>query len=95
MQALFTTMLKEMKRDVGANLDVARALTKEVIGRLLDELSKGQDAPLTSITPEQLTDAIVHTADDGNLAPEKLAEFRHGVLTLFENLPRGNDTSTQ
>ena len=95
MQALFTTMLKEMKRDVGSNLDAARALTKEVIGRLLDELSEGQDAPLTSITPEQFTDAITHTVDDGNLAPEKLAEFRHGILTLFENLPRDKDTSAQ
>ncbi len=95
MQALFTTMSKEMKRDVGSNLDSARALTKEVIGHLLDELSKGQDTPLISITPEQITDAIVHTVDDGNLTPEKPAEFRHGVLALFESLPRGNDTSTQ
>ncbi len=95
MQTLFTTMLKEMKRDVGSNLEPARALAKEVIGRMMEELSKGQEAPLTSITPEQMTDAIVDTVDDGTLAPEKLAEFRRGVLSLFENLPRANDTSTQ
>ena len=95
MQDVFTTMLKEMKRDVGSDLESARVLAKEVMGRLLDELSKGQDAPLTSITPEQMADAIAGTVDDGAVPPEKLAEFRHGVLTLFENLPRGNDTSAQ
>ena len=93
MQALFTTILKEMKRDAGSDLESAKALTKEVIGRLIDEVTKGQEASLTSITPEQITDAIVHTADDGSLDPEKLAEFRGGVLTLFENLPRPNDTN--
>lgn len=95
MQTLLTTMLKEMKHDAGSNLGPARLLTKEVIGRMMEKLSKGQDAPLTSITPEQMTDAIVDTVDDGTLAPEKLAEFRHGVLSLFENLPRVNDTSAQ
>ena len=94
MQALFTTMLKEMKREVGSSLDSARALTKEVIGRLLNELSKGQNISLISITPEQITDAIVHTADNGTLDPEKLEEFRSGVLSLFENLPRADYISS-
>ena len=95
IQTVFTTMLKELKRDVGSDLESAKAVTKETVGRLMDELSKGQEALLTSVTSEQITDAIVHTVDDGTLAPEKLAEFRCGVLSLFENLPRPNDTSPQ
>ena len=95
IQSMFVTMIKAMKRNAGSDLELAKMLTKEVIGRLMDELTKGQEAPLTSITPEQITDAIVHTVDDGILDPEKLAEFRGGVLSLFENLPRADDISAQ
>lgn len=69
-------------------------MTKEVVERMMDELSKGQEAPLTSITPDQVTDAILHTVGD-EIDREKLAELRRGLVSLFENLPKANDTSGQ
>ncbi len=85
-------LLKELKRDVGSDLGPAKAATREVVSKMLAELTKGQDAPLSSVTPEQITDAIVHTVDGAGLDPEKLAEFRGGLVALFENLPRADST---
>lgn len=94
IQNTFTAMLREMKREIGSDLEPAKAVTKEVVERMMTELSKDQTAPLVSISPEQITDAILHTVDDGT-DPEKLAEFRRGLVSLFENLPKANDTSGQ
>ena len=94
IQTVFMNMLKEMKHDVGSDLGTAKNVTKEVVERMMDELSKGQEAPLTSITPDQVTDAILHTVGD-EIDREKLAEFRRGLVSLFENLPKANDTSGQ
>lgn len=88
-------ILREMKQDAGSNLDKPKRVTKEVLGKLMTELTKGQDALSPSITPEQIADTIIHTADGSVLDPEKLAEFRSGVVSLFENLPRANDTNDQ
>ena len=49
---------------------------------------------MTSITPDQVTDAILHTVGD-EIDREKLAELRRGLVSLFENLPKANDTSGQ
>lgn len=94
IQTVFMNMLKEMKHDVGSDLGTAKNVTKEVVERMMDELSKGQEAPLTSITPDQVTDAILHTVGD-EIDREKLAELRRGLVSLFENLPKANDTSGQ
>jgi len=91
MQNTFVLMLKEMKRDAASNLEPAKTATKEVVSKMLAELTKGQGAPLATITPEQITDAIVHTVDGAGLDPEKLAEFRGGLTALFEDLPRAGD----
>ena len=94
IQTMFITILKEIKRDAGSNLEPTKAVTKEIVRRLINELSKGQEAPLTSITPEQITDAILYTVGNGD-EPEKLAEFRRGLVSLFETLPKANDTGGQ
>lgn len=94
IQTVFMNMLKEMKHDVGSDLGTAKNVTKEVVERMMDELSKGQEAPLTSITPDQVTDAILHTVGD-EIDREKLAELRRGLVSLFENLPKANNTSGQ
>jgi len=92
IQNMFILMLKEMKRDAGSDLEPAKATTKEIVDAMIAELTKGQDAPLASVTPEQITDAIIHTADGTGLDPEKMAEFRGGLTALFENLPRADNT---
>ncbi len=91
IQNTFMVLLKELKRDAGSDLEPAKAATKEIVDKMLAELTKGQEAPLASATPEQITDAIVHTVDGTGLDPEKLAEFRGGLTALFESLPRADD----
>lgn len=95
IQNTFMAIVREMKQDTGSNLDRPKRVTKEVLGKLMAELTKGQDALSPSVTPEQITDAIIHTVDGSELDLEKLAEFRDGLASLFENLPRPNETHDQ
>ena len=95
MQNTFMVILRELKQTTGSNLEPAKAATKEIIDKMMSELTKGQDALSPSVTPEQITDAIIHTVNGSELDPEKLAQFRSGVMALFENLPMANDTHDQ
>jgi len=88
IQNTFMVMLKEMKKDMASELAAKQVATKEIVAQMMAELTKGQDKPLTKITPEQMTDAILHTVDTSVLDPDKLAGFRSGVVSLFEALPR-------
>ncbi len=88
IQNTFMAMLREMKRDMESTLAEKQTATKEIVAQMMAELTKGQDKPLTEITPEQMTDAILHTVDTTVFDPDKLADFRSGVVSLFENLPR-------
>lgn len=95
IQNTFMTILREMKQNAGSNLEPSKSVTKEIIEKMMAELNKGQEALSPSITPEQITDAILHTVDDTALPPETLTELRGGLVSLFESLPRINDTHDQ
>ena len=95
MQNTFMAILRELKQTTGSNLEPAKAATKEIIDKMMSELTKGQDALSPSATPEQITDAIIHTVDGSELDPEKLTEFRDGLVSLFENLPKVNNPNGQ
>lgn len=88
IQNTFMAMLREMKRDMESALAENQAATKEIVAQMMAALTKGQDKPLTAITPEQIVDAVIHTVDGAELDPDKLAEFRIGALSLFEALPK-------
>lgn len=92
IQNTFISILKEMKRDAGSSLEPAEAATSEVVGQMMVELAKNQDVPLTAITPEQIVDAIVHTAGGAGLNAEGAEALRGGLLSAFETLPRGDNT---
>lgn len=92
IQNTFMTMLKEIKREAGSNLKPAKAVTSEVVRQMMVELTKNQDTPLTAITPEQIVDAIVHTAGGAGFSAEGAEALRGGLLSAFETLPRGDDT---
>lgn len=87
IQNMFMSILRELKQEAGSNLEPAKTVTKEVIEKMMVDLSKGQDALTPFVTPELITDAILDRVDDEALAPEKIAEFRAGVTALFEGLP--------
>ena len=88
IQNTFMAMLKEMKQSKESSLAETQAATKEIVAQMMTELTKGQDRPLSEITPEQMTDAILHTVDTTAFDPDKLSDFRSGVVALFENLPK-------
>ena len=88
IQNTFMVMLKEMKKDMASELAARQAATKEIVAQMMAELTKGQDKPLAEITPEQMTDTILHTVGTSVLDPDKLSAFRSGVVSLFEALPR-------
>lgn len=92
IQKTFMTILKEMKRDAGSGLESAKATTSEIVRQMMAELTKGQDVPLTVITPEQIVDAIIHTAGGAGLNAEGAEALRGGLLSAFETLPRGDNT---
>lgn len=92
IQNTFMTMLKEMKREAGANLEPAKTVTSEVVRQMMAELTKNQDMPLTAITPEQIVDAIIHTAGGAGLSEEGAEALRGGLLSAFESLPGSGDT---
>ncbi|MDE6454797.1 MAG: XRE family transcriptional regulator, partial [Dysosmobacter sp.] len=92
IQNTFMTILKEMKRDARSGLESAKAITSESVRQMMAELTKGQDVPLTAITPEQIVDAIVHTAGSAGLSEEGAVALRGGLLSAFESLPGSGDT---
>ena len=75
IQNTFMAMLREMKRDMESTLAEKQTATKEIVAQMMAELTKGQDKPLTEITPEQMTDAILHTVDTTVFDPDKLTDF--------------------
>ena len=87
IQNTFMSILRELKQEASSKLEPVKAITKEVIEKMMVELSKGQDALTPFVTPELITDAILDRIDNEALAPEKIAEFRAGVTALFEGLP--------
>lgn len=90
IQNTFMTILRELKQEASSDLEPSKTATKEVVERMMVELSKGQDALFPSITPEQITNAILHTVDDAALPTETLTKLRGGLESLFESLPRVN-----
>ncbi len=95
IQNTFMAIVREIKQDAGSNLDRPKRVTKEVLNKLMAELIKGQEALSLSVTPKQIADAIIHTVDGSELDPEKLTEFRDGLVSLFENLPKVNNPNGQ
>ena len=84
IQTTFTRIVQQLKEDNAAKIEAAKTLTKDVMQKMLAELPKGE--ALRSVTPEQIVDAMTATVRcmDG-VTEEQLAEFRKGVLPLFQN----------
>ena len=83
IQTTFTRIVQQLKEDNAAKIEAAKTLTKDVMQKMLAELPKGE--ALRSVTPEQIVDAMTAMVRgmDG-VTEEQLAEFRKGVLPLFQ-----------
>ena len=58
IQNTFMTVVKEIKKEAGSDLAAAKAISKETTERMFTELTKGQDTPVPTITPEAVADAV-------------------------------------
>lgn len=89
LQDTFLMVLKDLKKDREQKTAASRAMTRRIMEQMMAELTKGQDAALASITPEQMADAVLHTVSGTEVDAEVLADLRAGLISLFEELPRG------
>ena len=69
---------------------------KEVMQKFMTELAKNQDgAALTSLTPEQIADALIATvATTEGVSVEELGPFRESILPFFRK-PVNNDGNAE
>lgn len=92
IQNTFMTAVKEVKREVGSELEAQKALTKEITTEMFTKLTKGQNTPIPKVTPEDVADAItgsiVHC--DG-VNQELLGNLNHALLELMQAMAVPND----
>ena len=81
IQNTFMTVVKEIKKEAGSDLAAAKAIGKETTERMFTELTKGQDTPIPTITPEAVADAVTGSISgvDG-VNQEALDNFNHALL---------------
>jgi transcriptional regulator with XRE-family HTH domain len=87
IQNTFMTVVKEIKKEAGSDLAAARAISKEATEKMFTELTKGQDSPIPTITPEAVVDAITGSISgvDG-VNQEALDNFNHALLGLMQTM---------
>lgn len=87
IQNTFMTVVKEIKKEAGSDLAAAKAIGKETTERMFTELTKGQDTPIPTITPEAVADAVTGSISgvDG-VNQEALGNFNHALLGLMQTM---------
>ena len=86
IQNQFMAAVREVKQEVGNDLDAAKNLSKAVTQKMFTELTKGQDMQSPSITPEQIAQAVTSSVsgmDGVNL--EALNQFGQAIQTFLES----------
>lgn len=85
----FMSILKEIKRDIGSELEASAAATAEVVEKVIAGVTKGGEADIREATAGDFVNGIMGAVDLTEVDPDKLTEFRAGLQSLFEELPRG------
>lgn len=86
IQNQFIAAVREVKQEVGNDLDAAKSLSKAVTQKMFTELTKGQDMQSPSITPEQIAQAVTSSVsgmDGVNL--EALNQFGQAIQIFLES----------
>lgn len=96
IQSRFMAAVSEIKKSRESHTEEAQAFTKEIMQKFMTELAKNQDgAALTSLTPEQIVNALTATvATTEELSAEQLETFRESALLLFRK-PVNNDGNAE
>ena len=64
IQNTFMTAVREVKKEAGSDLAAAKAISKETTERMFTTLTKGQDTPVPTITPEEVADAVTGSVSE-------------------------------
>jgi len=92
IQNTFMTAVREVKKEVGSELDAQKALSKEITAELFATVTKGQDTPTPSIVPEELADAITGTIANADCVDqEALDSFNKALVGLMQSMVTPND----
>lgn len=86
IQNQFMAAVREVKQEVGNDLDAAKNLSKAVTQKMFTELTKGQNMQSPSVTPEQIAQAVTSSVsgmDGVNL--EALNQFGQAIQTFLES----------
>lgn len=86
IQNQFMAAVREVKQEVGNDLDAAKSLSKAVTQKMFTELTKGQDMQSPSVTPEQIAQAVTSSVsgmDGVNL--DALNQFGQAIQTFLES----------
>lgn len=83
IQSQFMSAVKEVKQEIGSDLEATKKMSSQIAKKMFVELTKGQDVEQAQITPEGITDAVLGMAAimDGT-TPEALDKFGQS-LTEF------------
>ena len=79
------TVVKEIKKEAGSDLAAAKAISKETTERMFTELTKGQDTPVPTITPEAVADAVTGSVSGMDYVnQEALLNFNQSLVDLLK-----------
>lgn len=92
IQNTFMTAVREVKKEVGSELDAQKALSKEVTSQMFAAVTKGQDTPNPAIMPEELADAITGTiANVDGVNQKALDDLNKALVGLMQSMVVPND----
>ncbi|RGC52954.1 helix-turn-helix domain-containing protein [Absiella sp. AM29-15] len=100
IQNTFMTVVKEIKKEAGSDLAAAKAIGKEATERMFTELTKGQDSPIPTITPEAVADAVTGSVSGMDYVNEEaLQNFNQSLVDLLKTTlqqpePQGQSDDT-
>lgn len=85
IQNTFMTVVKEIKKEAGSDLAAAKAISKETTEKMFTELTKGQDTPVPTITPEAVADAVTGSVSGMDYVnQEALLNFNQSLVDLLK-----------
>ena len=85
LETQFSQTIQSIKKGLPSHIEEKKKMTKDVFDQMLQELTKGEDAPdILSVTPEEIVDAILSTLDGLDYATEEdKTLLRKALLPLF------------
>ena len=86
IQTRFMSAVKEVKQEIGNDLDAAQKMSSQIAKKMFVELTKGQDIEQAQITPEGITDAVFGMTSimDGT-TPEALDKFGQSLTEFIRD----------